>query len=209
MKNPNTGIPEFVVLPQYDIYAVAAGGTSGYLQLFSLQVGAAYAYFGITSFNKTLNHTTLQQAGMLQSSYTYIVRAISVYVSGNPADANAPYCSVADTGNLLATLGTFNINDKVYSQGIIGWLPAGGGVHSTGTGTASNITAQNGWPVTHNIYEIPGGQYINPQETFNFTIDPTKSNLGTGWVAKATAAGAASGIMAWVRFDGTLIRVAQ
>jgi len=213
LGNPNTGIPEVVVQPLYDIYAVAAANAMGLLTLFSVQQGQSYANFGVTSFIKGPGHTNLVQAGMLQSSYTFIVRALAVYVTG--LQGVGPNVNPIDLGNFLFSYVQFQINTKSYFDGIAGWLPAGGGGFVGGFGTltapAASYIATNGWPDVDNIYALPGGQYINPQETFAFVVNPTLNAGGAPSAeTSATPAGvAANGLMAWVRLDGTLIRVAQ
>jgi hypothetical protein len=215
LGNPNTGIPEVVVQPLYDIYFVAPGGTIGLLTLFSVQQGQTYNNFGVTAFTKGLGHTNLVQAGMLESSYTFIVRAIGISVTGQQGNAH-PLVHPEDMTNFIYSYMTFQINRKSYFEGIGAWLPCGGGAFLGGFGsltapTSAQVTT-NGWPHTDNVYAIPGGQYINPQETFAFVINPTLNAGGTP-VALAAAGNPtgvpAAGISAWVRLDGTLIRVAQ
>lgn len=213
LGNPNTGIPEVVVQPLYDIYAVAAGSAMGLLTLFSVQQGQSYSNFGVTAFTKNQGHTNLVQAGMLQSSYTFIVRALSLTVAGLQGVGPTP--NPTDLANLVHSYMEFDINSKPYFQGIGVWLPAGGGPMVSGVGSltapASAFSATNGWADVDNMYALPGGQYINPQETFSFIINPTINAGGSPTaLASATPAGvAANGLMAWVRLDGTLIRVAQ
>jgi hypothetical protein len=215
LGNPNTGIPEVVVQPLYDVYAVAAGSAMGLLTLFSVQQGQTYNFNGVTAFTKGLGHTNLVQAGMLESSYTYIVRALSITATALQGSAH-PILHPEDLINFLHSYMTFQINRKSYFEGIGAWLPCGGGPYMNGLGSLTAPTSvqvsTNGIPYTDNVYALPGGQYINPQETFAFVINPT---LNAGGTPTALAAGGfptgvtAAGLMAWVRFDGTLIRVAQ
>jgi hypothetical protein len=215
LGNPNTGIPEIVVQPIYDIYAVAAGSAMGLLKLFTVPVGQTFNFNGVTAFSKALTHTNLVQSGMLESSYTFIVRALALTVQPLQGAAN-PKLHPEDLNNFAASYANFNINRKSYFDGIGYWLPCGGGPFASGVGTltapASSLVVTNGWPHTDNVYSIPGGQYINPQENFDFTINPTLNAGGTptALVAAGNPTGVpASGIMAWIRLDGTLIRVAQ
>jgi hypothetical protein len=215
LGNPNTGIPEVVVQPQYDVYAVAAGSAMGALTLFTVPQGQQFNSNGVAAFTKGPGHTTLKQAGMLQSSYTFIVRGLSVAATALQGNAN-PLLHPQDLVNFLYSFFQFTINDKSYYDGIGAWLPCGGGpyMHGFGSLTAptSSFLATNGVPSTDNIYSIPGGQYINPQETFAFIINPT---LNAGGTPNALAAAGnpvgvpAAGLMAWIRLDGTLTRVAQ
>ncbi len=215
LGNPNTGIPEIVVQPQYDIYAVAPNTAMGALTLFTIPQGQTFNSNGVTAFTKGAGHTTLKQAGMLQSSYTFVVRGLSVAVSALQGQTH-PLLHPEDLINFLYSFFQFTINDKSYFDGIGAWLPCGGGplLHGLGTLTApaSSFVSTNGEPRSDNIYSIPGGQYINPQETFAFVINPTLNAGGTpnALAAAGNPAGVpAAGLMAWVRLDGTLTRVAQ
>ncbi len=215
LGNPNTGIPEVVVQPIYDIYAVAPASAMGQLSLFTVPLGQTFNFNGVGAFIKGLGHTNLVQAGMLESSYTFIVRALSFYAQALQGQAN-PLLHPQDLINLLSSLVQFTINRKPYFEGILGWLPGGGGVAGYGFGTltapVSLQNATNGWPETDNVYAIPGGQFINPQETFSCLINPTGNAGGTpnALAAAGNPAGVpAAGLMGWFRMDGTLIRVAQ
>jgi len=218
MGNPNTGIPEVVVQPEYDIYFVAAGSAMGLLSLFSVVQNQTYNFNGVTAFLKGPGHTTLLQPGMLESSYTYVVRALSVYVQGlqGTAGPTGPQLNVADAINFLSSYMAFRINRKPYFEGIGAWLPCGGGAMLSGFGVGSTTSVQgnttNGLPYAKNVYAIPGGQFINPQEQFDFIINPTLNAGGTPSANAAvvyTVGPPSSGLSAWIRLDGTLIRVAQ
>lgn len=220
LRNPNTGIPEFVVWSLFDIYAVAAGGTFNKLALYTLQQGANYAFNGVTAFAKGEQHCSLVQPGQLESSYTFIVRALSIYVQGQQGTAH-PQVHREDLENFLGSLVKFRINKKEYFIGIPAWLPGGGGQFSSGFGSltapAASFTNTNGWAETDNVYALPGGQYINPQETFDCIVDPSGNALSGGGNGSPTALAAAgnpagvtaAGLCAWFRQDGQLIRVAQ
>ena len=214
LGNPNTGIGEVIVQPQYDIYFAANNQALTLMNLFSLQQGATYNFMGVTAFQKSFGHTSLVQAGMLDSSYTFIIRALSCYVQGLQGTTN-PYLNTQDLINLLSCGCDLQINHKSYFQGILGWLPGGGGAFSSGGGNTTapniNLNAVNGWPERGNMYQIPGGIMINPQENFTFIVNPTQNAGGapsTLATVAPTAGPPASGISAWIRFDGTLIRVA-
>jgi hypothetical protein len=220
MGNPNTGIPEVVVQPEFDIYFVAAGSPMGLLSLFSVVQNQTYNFNGVAAFLKGPGHTTLLQPGMLESSYTYIVRALSVYVQGlqGTATPTGPQLNIADAINFLSSYMAFRINRKPYFEGIGAWLPCGGGAMFSGAGVGTIAAGSavgnttNGLPYAKNVYGIPGGQFINPQEQFDFIINPTLNAGGTPSATAAvvlTAGFPASGLSAWIRLDGTLIRVAQ
>lgn len=215
MGNPNTGIPEVVVQPEFDIYFVAAGSAMGLLSLFSVVQNQTYNFNGVTAFLKGPGHTTLLQPGMLESSYTYVVRALSIYVQALQGVAH-PQLHIEDLTNFISSYMEFRINRKPYFEGIGAWLPCGGGPYGGGYGTltapAGTTFLTNGLPYAKNVYGLPGGQFINPQEQFDFIINPTLNAGGTPSALAAVAPSAgvpAQGLSAWVRLDGTLIRVAQ
>ena len=219
LGNPNTGIPEVVVQPIFDIYAVAAATAMGALTLFQVVQGQTFNFNGVAAFTKGPGHTTMVQPGMLESSYTFIVRALSVSVASLQGSAG-PSVHPQDANNFLHSFFQFTINRKSYFDGIGIWLPCGGGVFFGGAATltapAAAYSVTNGWPYTDNVYSIPGGQYINPQELFGFAINPTLNAGGTpvatvaaGVAVQGGTAVPGVGLMAWVRLDGTLIRVAQ
>src|SRR5260370_22045030 len=78
LGNPNTGIPEVVVQPIFDVYAVAVATAMGALNLFQVVQGQTYNFNGVTAFTKGPGHTTDVPPGILESSYTFIVRDIAV-----------------------------------------------------------------------------------------------------------------------------------
>lgn len=220
LGNPNTGIPEVIRQALYDIYFVAVSTAMPLLYLFAIPQNSNYAAGGVTSFAKGPAHTNLTQPSMLQSSYSFMARALSLYVQGQQGTAH-PLVHREDLENLLGSYMEFDINGKSYFSGIGANLPGAGGAVMGGFGTltaaASSATNTNGWALTSNRWSIPGGQYINPQESFAFIINPTQNaSSAGGQAAPSTLAAAgnptgvpAAGIGAWVFVDGTLIRVAQ
>src|SRR5260370_6178652 len=213
--NPNTGIPEVIVQPLYDIYFVTIATAMPLLTLFTIPVGQNYNFGGVASFAKNFGHTNLVQAGMLESSYTFVVRALSIYIQALQGNAH-PILHPEDAINFLSSYMQFNINRKPYFDGIGAWIPGGGGAFFGGFGTltapASSFNTTNGLPQSRNVYPLPCGQFINPQETFNVIINPT-INAGGAPLTLAAAGNPvgvpAAGLSAWWRLDGTLIRVAQ
>jgi hypothetical protein len=213
--NPNTGIPETLVQDIYDIYFVAPAAAMGKLFLFTTAQGSIYNFNGVTAFNKTADHTYLTQPGQLDSSYSFVIRAIAIYVQGLQGQAGGPYLSIADLGNFLSSYVELDINRKPWVQGIAGWFPAAGGIMGAGVGSltapAASFTSTNGLPYRNNAYALPGGIFINPQENFQFVVDPTGNAGGTpsaGVAVLPTAGVPAAGLSAWVRFMGQLVRVA-
>jgi hypothetical protein len=214
LGNPNTGIPEFLVQPVYDIYFAAAGQALALLTLFSLQQNAVYNFMGVTGFAKTFDHTNLVQAGMLDSSYSFIIRGLSVDISPLQGAAH-PYLNHEDAINFLNSFVELDVNRKPYFQGKSMWLPGGGGPVFGGFGTltaaSAAATTTNGVAYAKNIYSLPGGIAINPQENFAFIINPTLSAGGAPTLLATVAPSAgipAAGLSVWVRLDGTFIRVA-
>lgn len=214
VANPNTGIPETLVQDIYDVYFVAAGSAMGKLTLFSVPQGQTYNFNGVTAFNKGLDHTYLTQAGMLDSSFSFVIRAISVYVQALQGSTH-PNLHPEDLANFTSSYTELQINRKPWLSGLAGWYPCAGGPMFSGLGTltapTSAFASSNGLPYRNNAYALPGGIFINPQENFNFVIDPTQNAGGT---PSALAAGGfptgvpAAGLSAWVRLLGQLVRVA-
>lgn len=217
MGNPNTGVGEVLDQPQYDIYFAAQAQALTQLLLFSLPQGSTYNFMGVTAFAKGQGHTSLTRQGQLASSYSFIIRAISVFCTGlqTSVTPGKGYLHIEDANNFLGSYMELDVNQKPWWQGIGYWLPGGGGAMQTGVGTltaaAATSSTVNGWPVVNNMNSLAGGIPINPQENFAFTINPT-INAGGAPSMLATvlpSAGApAAGLSAWVRLDGTLIRVA-
>jgi hypothetical protein len=200
----------------YDIYFVLANTAFPKLTLFSNPIGSVYSFGGITAFAKTINHTNLTQAGMLQAPNKHIVRAISVYVQCNQAvlaAAGGGLVNPIDVAILNSLFAQFNVNDKSYQNSIVGRLPAGGGVQISGaTAAAAGIggTATNGWPVRDNTYALAfGGVALEQAQNFNFVIDPTQASAAQSTSTAAAGGFPSNGIGAWVFLDGTLFRAVQ
>jgi len=214
LGNPNTGVPEVLVQDVYDIYFIAPSTAFGKLTLFSQPIGSTYNFLGVTAFAKGLNHTLLTQPGMLDSSFSYVVRAVAVYCQALQGQTH-PLLHPEDLNNFLSTYAELQINRKPWLQGNLGFYPGAGGPTLSGFGTltapVSTFTATNGIQYRNNSYALPGGIFINPQENFNVVIDPTQ-NAG-GAPSTLAAAGNPSGVpgaglSAWWRFMGQLVRVA-
>lgn len=200
----------------YDIYFVLANTAFPKLTLFSNPIGSVYSFGGVTAFSKTLNHTNLAQAGMLEAPNKHIVRAISVYVQGNQAvlaAAGGGLCNPIDVSILNSLFMQFNVNRKSYQDSIGGRMPAGGGVQISGaTAAAAGIggTATNGWPVRDNTYALAyGGVALEQAQNFNFIIDPTAASAAQSTSTAAAGGFPSNGIGVWIFLDGTLFRAVQ
>jgi drug/metabolite transporter superfamily protein YnfA len=215
LGNPNTGIAETLVQDVYDIYAINVATASGTLILFTQPLNSNYANFGVTAFNKTYCHTNLTQQGQLASSYTFILRAISIHVDPLQGLTHPVGPHVEDAVNFGMTYCELDVNDKPWLRSRCGWLPQSGGPAFGGIGTltapVSSYATTNGVPYAKNAYAIYGGLFILPQENFSFIIDPTKSAGGV-WSTVAQAGVPTgvlgAGIMATVRLLGQMTRVA-
>jgi hypothetical protein len=200
----------------YDIYFLTFATVAPKLTLFAQPVGQTYNFGGVTAFAKTYNHTNLSQAGMLEAPNKHIIRSFSVYMQG--LQGVAPQLNVIDALNFGATYIQVNINRKPYQDNIIGRLPAGGGIFSSGsnnfvaTAGFGNSAVGNGWPFRDNVYALAyGGIPLEQAQNFNAIIDPTVAAGGawTSVIAAGTTGAAGNGISAWVIFDGTLFRAIQ
>jgi hypothetical protein len=222
MRNPIvSGLLEGITQSLYDIYRVVANTAAIKLLLFAQPQGQTYNFGGVTAFAKTILHTNLVQAGMLQSPNKHIVRAISVMVSGIPGAAPNPSIAILDLLNFLHnTYFEFDVNQKPYCQSQVGRFPAGGGAF-VGGGSATTVAATsvlgvavNGTPSTQNTYALMhGGVNIEQTQNFSVLVDPTVEAGGafTTIATNATAqnGGPGSGIAATIYLDGTLFRAVQ
>jgi len=213
MKNPiMAGYLEGITQALYDVYALAANTAAIKLTMFAVPQGQTYSLGGVTSFVKTIGHTSMIQAGVLEAPKKHIVRAISVYVEANTVGN--------DLEKFNETFFQFTVNGKSYQDTIIGRLPAGGGAFAAmmGTFVATNgySLTSNGWPDTRNTYALAyGGVPIEQQQNFATIIDPTVSNVTAAAFTSANAVSAPGtpiagvGIFAHVFLDGILFRAVQ
>lgn len=212
-KNPiMAGYLEGITQALYDVYALASNTTAIKLTMFAVPQGQTYSLGGVTSFVKTIGHTSMIQAGVLEAPKKHIVRAISVYVEANTVGN--------DLEKFNETFFQFTVNGKSYQDTIIGRLPAGGGAFAAmmGTFTATNgySLTSNGWPDTRNTYALAyGGVPIEQQQNFATIIDPTVSNVTASAFTSANTVSApgtpiaGTGIFAHVFLDGILFRAVQ
>lgn len=213
IKNPiMAGYLEGITQALYDVYAVALNTATIKLTMFQVPQGQTYALGGVTSFVKTVGHTSMIQAGVLEAPKKHIVRAISVYVEANTVGN--------DLEKFNECFFQFNVNQKSYQDTIVGRLPAGGGISAAMMGTfgATNgySLTSNGWPDTRNTYALAyGGVPIEQQQSFNVVIDPTISNVTAAAFTTANTVSApgtpiaGTGIFAHVFLDGILFRAVQ
>jgi hypothetical protein len=214
---------EYLVQPLYDFYGVAVATPVTKQQLFASPIGQPYTPAGGAAFVKTLYHTNLVQAGMLDAPKKMLVKAVAIMVR--------PDISPQDLASFIGlSLAQLLISGKDYWTALVSKCPAGGGAWtsniSTQTlvagGTMSNAGA-NGWPSAQNVAtvtdpmpQIPGldpmepimGQLIEQNQNFALTIDPTI----TGAAAFTTLAAApatqfvGTGINAHGYLEGVLAR---
>ena len=212
-KNPiMAGYLEGITQALYDIYALAANTVAIKLTMFQVSQGNNYSLGGVTTFTKTIAHTSMVQNGVLAAPQKHIVRAISVFVEANTVGN--------DLEKFNECFFQFNINGKSYQDTIVGRLPAGGGAFAAmmGTFTATNgySLTSNGWPDSRNTYALAyGGVPIEQQQNFNTIIDPTISGVTAAAFTSANAVSApgtpiaGTGIFAHVLLDGILFRAVQ
>lgn len=223
-RNPIVaGQLEYLVLPIYDFYGIGVATTATKQSLFSIPLGQLYTPSGGSPFNKTVYHTNLVQAGMLDAPKKFLVKAPCTIVRSD--------ISPQDLASFIGT--TFfdlMISGKTYWQSIVSKTPAGAGAFWQGIttqtavagGTMANV-GSNGWPHAHNIAtitdpipQIPGldamepvlGQLIEQNQNFVVILDPTIS--GTAAFTTLAAAPATefvgTGVNAHVYLEGLLAR---
>jgi len=223
-KNPIVaGQLEYLVQPIYDFYGVAVNTAVTKQSLFSLPIGQQYTPSGGAAFSKTIYHTNLVQAGMLDAPKKLLIKAVALCPRGD--------ISPQDLASFIGqTHVELQISGKPYWQSRGDKVPAGAGPFSqnistqtlTAGGTMSN-NGSNGWPDANNVAtitdpmpQIPGlaamepilGQLIEQNQNFVVILDPTI----TGAAAFTTLAAApatqfvGTGINAHVYLEGVLAR---
>lgn len=223
-RNPIVaGQLEYLVQPVYDFYGVAVATVASKQNLFTLPIGQIYTPTGGAPFAKSVFHTNLVQAGMLDAPKKLLVKA----------PCTVPQASIApqDLASFLSTTYfELSISGKPYWQSSVVKTPAGAGPFwqgiSTQTpvagGTMANIGA-NGWPHSHNVAtitdpipQIPGldpmepilGQLVEQNQNFTVLLDPTISGVAafTTLAAAPTTQFVGNGISAFVYLEGILAR---
>lgn len=223
-KNPIVaGQLEYLVQPIYDYYAVAVATPLSKQSLFSLPIGQLYIPTGGVGFAKTIYHTNLVQAGMLDAPKKMLVKAPATVVHSNTAPQDL-------TNFIDTTFFELDISGKPYWQSIVSKTPAGAGAFtqniSTQTlvagGTMANA-ASNGWPYSHNVAtitdpmpQIPGldvmepimGQLIEQNQNFVVVLDPTITGVApiTTLAAAPPTQFVGTGLTAHVYLEGVLAR---
>ena len=223
-RNPIVaGQLEYLVQPIYDFYAVAVATAASKQSLFSLPIGQTYTPTGGVPFAKTIYHTNLVQAGMLDAPKKMLVKAPSTVVR--------PDIAPQDLASFIGT--TFfelDISGKPYWQSIVSKTPAGAGAFTQNISTQTLVAGgtmanagSNGWPHAHNIAtitdpmpQIPGldvmepimGQLIEQNQNFVVILDPTIDGAPafTTQAAAPATQFVGSGINAHVYLEGVLAR---
>ena len=224
LKNPIVaGQLEYLVQPIYDFYGVAVATQVTKQTLFAIPIGQAYTPAGGVAFTKTLYHTNLVQAGVLDAPKKMLVKAVAIVLR---SDVSAP-----DLNSFIGgTLAQLNISGKDYWTALVSKCPGGAGGFYFGVttqtlaggGTLANSGA-NGWPSAQNVAtitdpmpQIPGldpmepilGQLIEQQQNFNTILDPTINGAAAFTTLAAAPATqlVGTGINAHVYLEGVLAR---
>jgi hypothetical protein len=223
-RNPIVaGQLEYLVQPVYDYYAVAVATPLSKQNLFTLPIGQQYTPTGGVPFAKTVFHTNLVQAGMLDAPKKLLIKAPATVPRGDIA----PQDLTSFTGTTYFEL---SISGKPYWQSNVLKTPAGAGPFTQNISTQTLVAGgtmanagSNGWPHTHNIAtitdpvpQIPGldpmepilGQLIEQNQNFTVLLDPTISGTAaaTTLAAAPTTQFVGTGINAWVYLEGILAR---
>lgn len=223
-KNPIVaGQLEYLVQPLYDFYGVAVATAVTKQSLFSQPIGTLYTPSGGAPFSKTIYHTNLVQAGMLDAPKKFLIKAPTTVVRSDAA----PQDLVSFIGQ---TFFDFQISGKPYWQSIVAKTPAGAGGFWQGISTQTLVAggtmasvSSNGWPYTHNVAtitdpipQIPGldamepvlGQLIEQNQNFVVVLDPTISGTAafTTLAAAPTTQFVGTGLNVHVYLEGLLAR---
>jgi hypothetical protein len=205
----------------YDIYRVDANTTAPTVVLFAVPIGGQYNSGVAVAFQKTLLHTNMKLAGVLQSPNKHLVRSLKIRVSGEPSGTQQNIVNPVDLLSFLyGTLVNFTVNDKPYFQGEAGELPQGGGAlaalgAATTTAATNMVTgiSNNGLPDTRNMWStVYDGISIEQTQTFSVILDPTQENLGAFKTLAAggtTSTGPGTGLSVKFELDGILFRGIQ
>ena len=205
----------------YDTYRVAVSTAAPTVPLFQQPIGQAYNFGGVTPFQKTIIHTNMKNAGVLQSPNKALIRAIKIRIVGLPGAVAAPqyfpFAAPIDVMNLMyATYAEFDVNDKAYFQGECAELPQGGGLFGFPANTTAATTtvvseANNGWPDTRNMWgTVYDGISIEQTQSFQFVLDPSKEAGGAfSTLANNALPLAGTGLNVKVELDGILFRSIQ
>jgi hypothetical protein len=221
-RNPiYAGKLEFLVQPVYDFMGTAVATASVRQILFTLPIGQSYTPTGGAAVTKTLFHTNLVQAGILDAPKKLLVKAVAVVL--RPDTHGTDLALFIGQGMVQ-----LRVSDKDYWTSLISKAPAGAGGFSGSFGTLTAPTSlqvtANGWPSAENVAtitdpypQVPGlepmepilGVLIEQQQNFQIIIDPTLAT-GTGFTTQA-AAGTPAGtvgnaINAHVYLEGVLMR---
>lgn len=223
-RNPIVaGQLEYLVQPIYDFYAVAVATAVTKQSLFSLPIGQSYTPSGGAPFSKTVYHTNLVQAGMLDAPKKLLIKA--------PATVVRSDISTQDLASFIGeTFFELDISGKAYWQSLVSKTPAGAGTFtenfSTQTPVAGGTMANsgsNGWPSAQNVAsitdpmpQIPGldpmepvmGQLIEQNQNFVVLLDPTIAGVAPFTTLPATGATqfVGTGVNAHVFLEGLLAR---
>lgn len=232
LRNPLAGgLGDFVVQPEWDLYAVAAATACTVQTLFSIVQGQNVTIAGGATFAKTLQTTSMVQSAQLQAPERLLVRGLTVYLDNtmNQGDT-AKFCS-------QVILNFFVSTKSFFVTPLVGKLPAGGGAWAQQFGATAATTiigaTGNGLPSEHQGFTLsaPGaagfsatgdptevamssfpdidGVLIAQQQAFKVVIDPTQA-AHIAAVGFTTAAGGAVppgvGVSAFVFLEGTKAR---
>lgn len=217
------GLGDFVVQPEWDYYGVAVSTPTVKQVLFATSQNNPFTITGGATFVKTLQTTSMQQSSQLQAPERMLVRGITVYAANN--------MNQIDLNNLASqTIVNFFISTKsFFVVGLLGKLPAGGGVWAQqfGATAATTIigTVGNGLPSEHQGFKFtdpgcdgtPGvdqfpnidGILIAQQQSFRVEIDPTQAAhvAAVGFTTQAnTTVPPGTGVNAWVYLEGQKAR---
>lgn len=224
LRNPlASNLGDFIVQPEWDYYGVAVSTACVAQTLFQVPQGNPFTITGGATFTKTLQTTSMVQAGQLQAPERLLVRGITVYLDN--------LTQQADLAKFLSqTLLNFFVSTKSFlALGLVGKLPAGGGAWAQQFGATAATTiigvTGNGMPSEHQGFQLtaPGvgsgdpastfpqvdGVLIAQQQAFKVVLDPTQAAhiAAAGFTTAANnTVPVGIGVNAFVYLEGTKAR---
>ncbi len=225
MRNPVfAGVGSFLRQPVYDYYGVAANTATTRQVLFTIAQGGNYTPAGGAQFAKTFVHTSLTQAGQLESPKRQLVRNISVILDAEVNQLDAARFASQTQLRFQFSDGVFFLDTLVglCGRGALAW--ASQSLDGAAAATAIGVTGLGlpGASVGYDVCErgVPESEFgedivgisIGQTENFAVVLDPTQAAhvAAVGFTTQlAAAVPGGIGIRAWVLLEGMQARAVR